>query len=155
MSQCGSFVFMRSQTIKKQMKKACTCPHKSGSTGLFRTSSCQKHFDFFTVHVQVTVAFDQQIYRLNDYISKFAVQEYQHTAHTNVKVQTACPSIQVHTSYPSIQVLTAYPNIQVVTATDALAVYGNALQFCQSLSASFCRYNSSNLCFVYTNPSTS
>ena len=41
------------------------CLHKSGSTGLFHTSSCRKHFDFLKVNVQVTV-FDQGISRLCD-----------------------------------------------------------------------------------------
>ena len=48
--------------------RTCTslCLHKSGSIGLFHTSSCRKHFDFLKVNVQVTVALDQGISRLCD-----------------------------------------------------------------------------------------
>ena len=35
------------------------CLHKYGSTGLFHTSSCWKHFDFLIVEVQGTVAHNQ------------------------------------------------------------------------------------------------
>ena len=78
MSQCGSSVLMRSQTTKRQPKTSMhmyrtvlgastsLCLHKSGSTGLFHTSPCRKHFDFLKVNVQVTVALDQGISRLCD-----------------------------------------------------------------------------------------
>ena len=43
------------------------CLHQTGSTGLFYTSSCRKHFDFLIkLNVQVTVALDQGISRLCD-----------------------------------------------------------------------------------------
>ena len=40
--------------------------HKSGSTGLFHTSSCRKHFDFLKVEVQDTVAHNQGFAHLCD-----------------------------------------------------------------------------------------
>ena len=69
---------MRSQTTKRQLKNkhahvsncartsTSLCLHKSGSTGLFHTSSCRKRFDFLKVNVQVIVALDQGISRLCD-----------------------------------------------------------------------------------------
>ena len=78
MSQFGSSVLMSSQPTKRQLKTSMCmyqtvlgqstslCLHKSGSTALFHTSSCRKHFDFLKVNVQVTVALDEGIYRLCD-----------------------------------------------------------------------------------------
>ena len=70
--QCGSSVLRRSQTAKRHlltsmhMYRTVLGQDKSGSTGLFHTRSCRKHFDFLKVNVQVTVALDQGISRLCD-----------------------------------------------------------------------------------------
>ena len=71
-------MLMRSQTTEGQLKTKRACAsnctltstslslHKSGSTGLFRTSSCRKHFDFPKVEIQDTVAHDQGFAHLCD-----------------------------------------------------------------------------------------
>ena len=76
LGQCGLSVLMKVKLRTTENKRACAsnCAltstshwlHKSGSTGLFHTSSCRKHFEFLKVNVQVTVALDQGISRLCD-----------------------------------------------------------------------------------------
>ena len=71
-------MLMRSQTTERQLKNKRACAsnctltstplslHKSGSTGLFHTSSCRKHFDFLKVEVQDTAAHNQGFAHLCD-----------------------------------------------------------------------------------------
>ena len=89
------------------------------------------NFDFHLVNVQVTVALDQ-----GDFSSLRSLPQ---------SVERECHQ----TAYANIEVHTTYANIQVHTATDALTVYASVLQFCQSLSTSSCRCNSSDLRVVH------
>ena len=72
MSQCGSSVIMKVKQLRTTENKRARasncaltstslCLHEAGSTGLFHTSSCRKHFNFLKVKVQDTVAHDQGI----------------------------------------------------------------------------------------------
>ena len=85
-----------SHTTKNDCKQACTCIeltslclHKSGSTGLFHTSSCRKHFDFLKVNVQDTVAHGQGSCSPLRSLPQSVEREYHRSA----------SGFQVHTAY--------------------------------------------------------
>ena len=71
LSQCGLSVLMKVKLRTTEHKRACASncaltstslsPHKSGSNGLFHTSSCLKHLDFLKVKVPDTVSHDEEI----------------------------------------------------------------------------------------------
>ena len=71
LSQCGLFVLMEVEPRTTENKCACASncaltstslpQHKSGSTGLFHTSSCLKHLDFLRVKVSDTVSHNEGI----------------------------------------------------------------------------------------------
>ena len=159
LGQCGLSCAHEGQTKNNWKKGACAsnCAltstshwlHKSGSTGLFHTSSCRKHFEFLKEKRSSYCCTWSRDFSSLRSLPQSVGREYQHAAYASIQVHTAYPSIQVHTAYTSIQVHTAYTSIQVHTATGAFAVYASVLQFCQSLPTSSCRYNSSDLCVVH------
>ena len=65
------------------------CLHKSGSNGLFHTSSCRKHFDFSKVKVHDSVAHDQAICSPLRSLLQSVEREYQRSA-SSFQVHSAC-----------------------------------------------------------------
>ena len=92
------WIFCAHESLTTENKRACAsncaltstspCLHKSGSNGLFHTSSCRKHFDFLKVNVQDTVAHDQGICSLLRSLPQSVEREY-HRSASGFQVHTA------------------------------------------------------------------
>ena len=118
------------------------CVHKSGSTGLFHTSSCRKHFDFLKVNVQVTVAVDQGISRLCDLFYNLW------NGNSNIR---RMPTSMFTRRIPASRFTRRMPASRFIRQLTRWLCMPLFSLFCQSLPTSSCKYNSSDLRVVHAN----
>ena len=117
LSQCGMSVLMKVKL--RTTENMCTCAsncaptstslslHKSGSNGLFHTSSCLKHLDFLKVKVPDTVSHNEGISPPLRSLPQSVEREYQRSApvvqvsrYILRKPNPAAEASSVHVSQP-------------------------------------------------------